>query len=41
RIPTKPGLGIEVDEKLIADKIGHDWQNRETYFGPDGSVVDW
>src|SRR4051794_40200311 len=41
RIPTKPGLGIELDDKLMADKIGHDWRNAETYFDKDGSVVDW
>jgi len=41
RIPTKPGLGIELDDEQIKDKIGHDWLNRETYFDADGSVVDW
>lgn len=41
RIPTKPGLGIELDEALMADKIGHDWRNAETYLESDGSVVDW
>jgi hypothetical protein len=41
RIPTKPGLGIELDDKLMADKIGHDWQNAETYLETDGSVTDW
>jgi galactonate dehydratase len=41
RIPTKPGLGIELDDEKIKDKIGQDWLNRETYFEPDGSVVDW
>lgn len=40
-IPTGPGLGIELDENLLADKIGHDWRNRETYDENDGSVVDW
>jgi galactonate dehydratase len=40
-IPTKPGLGVELDEEQLADKIGHDWQNRETYLDADGSVVDW
>ena len=39
-LPTGPGLGIEVDEHLLADKIDHDWRNPETYFN-DGSVVDW
>jgi galactonate dehydratase len=41
RIPTKPGLGIELDEEQMADKLGHDWQNPETYLETDGSVVDW
>ena len=40
-IPTKPGLGIELDDNLMADKIGHDWQNAETYLESDGSVTDW
>lgn len=40
-IPTGPGLGIELDEKLMADKIGHDWKNPESYDALDGSVVDW
>jgi len=39
-IPTAPGLGIEVDEDALADKLGHDWQNPQTYYF-DGSVVDW
>ena len=41
RVPTKPGLGVELDENALADKIGHDWRNAETYFEKDGSVVDW
>ena len=40
-IPTGPGLGIELDEGLMADKIGHDWKNPESYNALDGSVVDW
>src|SRR5687768_9871747 len=40
-IPTGPGLGIELDENLLADKMGHDWKNPETYHALDGSVVDW
>jgi len=40
-IPTGPGLGIELDEDALADKINHDWRNRETYDVDDGSVVDW
>lgn len=40
-IPRGPGLGIELDDALMADKIGHDWKNPETYNALDGSVVDW
>ncbi|MEO6286231.1 MAG: galactonate dehydratase [Dyadobacter sp.] len=40
-IPTKPGLGIELDEDQLKEKIGHDWKNPETYNALDGSVVDW
>lgn len=40
-LPTKPGLGIELDEDALEDKIGHDWRNPETYDADDGSVVDW
>ena len=40
-IPTGPGLGIELDEDQLADKIGHDWKNPEAYDPRDGSVVDW
>lgn len=40
-IPKGPGLGIELDENQLADKIGHDWQNPQTYDADDGSVVDW
>jgi galactonate dehydratase len=40
-VPTEPGLGIELDEKAMADKIGHDWKNQELYDRDDGSVVDW
>ena len=40
-LPTGPGLGIELDENALADKIGHDWRNQELYDADDGSVVDW
>jgi galactonate dehydratase len=40
-LPIGPGLGIELDEGALADKIGHDWRNPETYDVDDGSVVDW
>ncbi len=40
-IPKGPGLGIELDEDKLKDKIGHDWKNPESYNPFDGSVVDW
>ncbi|MPY89672.1 MAG: galactonate dehydratase [Luteitalea sp.] len=40
-LPPGPGLGIELDENAMADKIGHDWRNPESYDEEDGSVVDW
>jgi galactonate dehydratase len=40
-IPTAPGLGVELDEHALADKIDHDWRNPQTYDPDDGSVVDW
>lgn len=40
-LPTTPGLGVELDENAMADKIGHDWRSPESYDAEDGSVVDW
>lgn len=40
-LPTGPGLGIELDEDALEDKIDHDWRNPETYHPDDNSVVDW
>jgi galactonate dehydratase len=40
-LPTKPGLGIELDDEALAERMGHDWRNPETYLNSDGSVVDW
>ncbi len=40
-LPTGPGLGIELDENAMADKIGHDWRNPEAYDADDGAAVDW
>ena len=39
-LPTGPGLGIELDEEALADKIGHDWQNPKAW-AEDGSAIDW
>ncbi len=40
-LPAGPGLGIELDEDALEDKIGHDWRNPQSYDPDDGSVVDW
>ena len=40
-LPTGPGLGIELDEEAMADKIGHDWRNHESYHPDDGAAIDW
>jgi galactonate dehydratase len=40
-LPVGPGLGIELDDDAMADKIGHEWTNPESYDVFDGSVVDW
>lgn len=40
-LPTGPGLGIELDENALANKLNHDWRNQESYDADDGSVVDW
>ncbi len=40
-LPTGPGLGVELDENALADKLGHDWRNQQSYDSDDGSVVDW
>ncbi len=40
-LPAGPGLGIELDEDALEDKIGHDWRNPQPYDPDDGSVVDW
>jgi len=41
KLPTGPGLGVELDKNKMADKIGHDWRSPESYDADDGSVVDW
>jgi len=40
-LPTGPGLGIDLDEEALADKMGHDWHNPESYDPDDGTAVDW
>ena len=40
-VPTAPGLGVELDENALADKIIHDYpRNPESFDVDDGSVVD-
>ena len=41
KLPTGPGLGVEVDEDALKDKLGHEWINKQTFDRQDGSVVDW
>ena len=40
-LPGGPGLGVELDEDALKEKIGHDWRNPQSYDADDGSVVDW
>lgn len=40
-LPTKPGLGIELDEEAMADKIGHEWTNPQSFHPDDGAAIDW
>jgi galactonate dehydratase len=40
-LPTRPGLGIELDEEAVKEKIGHEGRSTESYDEDDGSVVDW
>ena len=40
-VPTKPGLGVELDEEALKDKIyDGKWSTPRLYF-EDGSVADW
>jgi len=40
-LPTGPGLGVELDDAKMADKLDHEWKNREEYDADDHSVMDW
>ena len=40
-LPKGPGLGCELDEEALADKIGHEWRNRGAYDPDDGTAIDW
>ncbi len=40
--PKGSGLGIELDEDALMDKVTReDWRNPQVYHPDDGSVVDW
>lgn len=40
-VPTKPGLGVELDEEALQDKLyDGNWTTPRQYFD-DGSVADW
>lgn len=40
-VPTKPGLGVELDEEALKDKIyDGNWTTPRQYYD-DGSVADW
>lgn len=40
--PSKPGLGVEIDEELVRkiSKETEPWQPKE-FYGPDGSIREW
>jgi len=40
-LPTTPGLGIELDEEALADKIDDGSWDTPRLWHPDGSVADW
>jgi len=41
-IPTTPGLGIEVDEEVIAERTyPGDWDSPRLYTDDDVTIVDW
>jgi galactonate dehydratase len=40
-LPKRPGLGIELDDDAVKEKVDHKWRSTESYDADDGSVVDW
>ncbi len=40
-IPTKPGLGVELDDDLLADKLYDGSWDIPRLWHKDGSVADW
>jgi L-alanine-DL-glutamate epimerase-like enolase superfamily enzyme len=40
-IPTRPGLGITIDEDKLMGQVGEPREYLPQYDPDDGSVVDW
>jgi len=40
-VPTKPGLGVELDEEALQDKIYDGKWTTPRLYHEDGSVADW
>ncbi len=40
-LPSGPGLGIELDEEALADKLDDGWWQTPRLWHADGSVADW
>jgi galactonate dehydratase len=40
-VPTKPGLGIELDDEAIAGKVYDGSWETPRLWHKDGSVADW
>ena len=40
-VPTKPGLGVELDEEALKDKIYDGKWSTPRLYHEDGSVADW
>ena len=42
RLPTKPGLGFEIDESALQEQVEYREElGGEYYYETDGSVADW
>lgn len=39
-LPTKPGLGIELDEAALAAQLGEPWRHPGLYHPDDGAAID-
>jgi galactonate dehydratase len=41
-LPTKPGLGFEIDERALLEQYAYEEElGGEYYYPSDGSVADW